>query len=90
MANQTQKAPSDLDYSQNIQGAYNDVDATLSTNGFLVGKVGRKVVVTISTTTIANDTETYAFSENAIALYSLKLIYTDGTRSTLMSAERIS
>lgn len=86
----TQKAPSDLDYSQNIQGAYNDVDATLSTNGFLVGKVGRKVVVTVSTTTVANDTETYAFSENALALYSLKLIYTDGTRSTLMSAERIS
>lgn len=86
----TIKAPSDLDYSQTLQGAYNDVDATLSTNGFLVGKIGRKVVVTVSTTTVANDTETYAFSENALALYSLKLIYTDGTRANLLSAERIS
>jgi hypothetical protein len=86
----TQKIPSDLDYSQNIQNAYNDVDATLSTNGFLMGKVGRKVIVTVSTTTITSDTETYAFSENAVALYSLKLIYTDGTRSVLISAERIS
>jgi len=86
----TQKAPSDLDSSQTLQGAYNDVDSTISTNGFLVGKVGRKVVVTLSTTTIVDDTETYAFSENGTALYSLKLIYTDGTRTTLMSAERIS
>lgn len=86
----TQKAPSDLDSSQTLQGAFNDVDSTLSTNGFLVGKVGRKIIVTISTTSIANDTETYAFSENGTALYSLKLIYTDGSRATLLSAERIS
>lgn len=86
----TTKAPSDLDYSQTLQGAFNDVDATLSTNGFLVGKIGRKVIVTVSTTTTANDTETYAFSESGTALYSLKLIYTDGTRANLLSAERIS
>ena len=90
MANITQKTPSDLDYSQTLQGAFNDVDSTLSTNGFLVGKVGRKIVVTISSTTVSSDTETYAFSENGIALYSLKLIYVDGTRSQLISAERIS
>lgn len=90
MAIQTQKAPSDLDYSQTLQNAFNDVDSTITTNGFLVGKVGRKIVVTLSTTTIVDDTETYAFSENAIALYSLKVIYTDGTRTQLLSAERIS
>lgn len=86
----TRKPPSDLDYSQTLQGAFNDVDATVSTNGFLVGKVGRKIVMTISTTSVANDTETYAFSEDAIALYSLRLIYTDSGRATLVSAERIS
>lgn len=86
----TKKPASDLDFSQTLQNAFNDVDSTLTTNGFLVGKVGRKVVVTISTTSIANDTETYAFSEDGTALYSLKLIYTDGGRNTLLSGERIS
>lgn len=86
----TVKAPSDLDSTQNIQRSYNDVNATLSVDGFLTGLVGRKVVLTISTTTIANDTETYAFSENGVALYSIKIIYTDGTRATMISAERIA
>jgi hypothetical protein len=86
----TQKPASDLDYSQTLQNAFNDVDSTITTNGFLVGKIGRKVDVSISTTNVASDTETYAFSENSIALYSLKLIYTDGTRTQLLSAERIS
>lgn len=89
MANTTKPA-SELDYSQTLQEAFNDVDSTISTNGYLVGKVGRKIDVTISTTNIADDTETYAFSENAIPLYSLRVIYTDGTRTQMLSAERIS
>jgi len=86
----TLKPPSDLDSTQNIQRSYNDVNSTLSVDGFLTGLVGRKVVLTISTTSIANDTETYDFSENSIALYSIKIIYTDGTRATMISAERIA
>ena len=46
--------------------------------------------MTISTTTVPNDTETYAFSENGTPLYSLKVIYTDGSRATFMSAERVA
>lgn len=84
----TTKQPSNLDGSQTLQKSYNDVNATISTDGFLVGKVGRKIVLSISTTTIANDTETYAFSESGIALYSLVIIYTDGNRTTMISAER--
>jgi len=84
----TTKAPSDLDYSQTLQGAYNDVNSTLSTDGFLVGKVGRKIVVSITTTSVANDTEIYAFSENGTALYTITMIYTDGNRTTMISAER--
>ncbi len=84
------KPVSNLDANQTLQTAYNDVDATISTNGFLVGKIGNKVTMTISTTTIANDTETYAFFDGVTALYSIKVIYTDGTRQTLVSAERIS
>lgn len=90
MSNITQKPPSDLDDSQTLRGAFNDVDATITTNGFLVGAVGRQIVITISTTTVSGDTETYAFSENTIPLYSIKLIYVDGTRAQLISATRIS
>ncbi len=90
MPNQTLKPFSDRDYPQTLKLSYNDVDASLSTAGFLVGKVGRKIVPTTSTTTVANDTVTYAYSENTIALYSIKCIYTDGTRTDLISAERIA
>lgn len=86
----TTKSLSDQDANQVLQGAFIEEDYTIMTTGFLTGKVGRKIVITISTTTISNDTETYAFSEDGTALYSLKLIYTDGTRETLMSAERIA
>lgn len=84
----TQKPLSHLDYEQTMQSSYNDVNATLSVDGFLTGKVGRKVELAISTTTIANDTETYSFSENGTALYALRIIYTDGTRALMISAER--
>lgn len=84
----TQKPLSHLDYEQTMQSSYNDVNATLSVDGFLTGKVGRKVELAISTTTIANDTETYSFSENGTALYALRIIYTDGTRAQMISAER--
>jgi len=86
----TQKPLSHLDYEQTMQSSYNDVNATLSVDGFLTGKIGRKVELAISTTTIANDTETYSFSESGTALYSLRIIYTDGTRAQMISAERIS
>jgi hypothetical protein len=86
----TQKPLSHLDYEQTMQSSYNDVNATLSVDGFLTGKVGRKVELAISTTTIVDDTETYSFSENGTALYALKIIYTDGSRALMISAERIS
>lgn len=86
----TQKPLSHLDYEQTLQSSYNDENATLSVDGFLTGKVGRKVELAISTTTLLNDTETYSFSENGTALYSIRIIYTDGSRALMISAERIS
>lgn len=86
----TQKQMSDKDDSQTLKASYNEVDASLTINTFLVGMVGRKIDKSIATTTIVNDTEIYAFSENGSALYSLKVVYTDGTRADFLSAERIS
>lgn len=89
MANTT-KGLASIEGNQALQGAINISDMSLSTSGFLVGKVGRKIDVAISTTNVANDTETYSFSESGSALYALRLVYTSGTRETLLSAERIS
>lgn len=86
----TQKPLSHLDYEQNIQRAYNDENATIGVDGFLTGKIGRKVELAVSATSVAGDTETYTFSENGVNLYAIKIIYTDDTRSLMVSAERIS
>lgn len=84
------KPPTDLDFEQAVQHAFIDENDCVSVDGFLTGLVGRKVTLAISTTTIANDTETYTFSENTVTLYVIKIIYTDGSRATLLSAERIA
>lgn len=82
------KRPSEQDGNQTLQGSYNDVDSTLSVNGFLVGKVGHKVIMTIATTTVPNDTEIFNFYDSANLLYTFTIIYTDGSRDVFLSAER--
>lgn len=89
MAN-TSKQMSKLDSEQTLKGAFNEVDKSFTTNGFLVGKVGHKVELIISTTNVANDTETYTFSDSGTQLYQIQVIYTSTSRETILSAERIS
>ena len=86
----TTKRLSERDYAQALQSSYNQMNATLSVDGFIVGKVGHKVTLAISTTSVVNDTETYSFSDGATPLYQIRIIYTDGSRSLLLSAERIT
>lgn len=86
----TQKRITQKDSAQTLTNAFNDVDSSISVGTFLTATVGRKVSLAIATTTVANDSEIYAYSENGIALYSLKITYTDGTRSQFISAERIA
>lgn len=86
----TQRPLSNRDPGQTLMSSYNDVNGTMSVDGFIIGMVGRKVTLAIQTTTIANDTELYNFLENSISLYQLKIIYTDGTRSLMISAERVA
>lgn len=91
MANRTPKPLSDQDADQVLKYAFNDVDATISTNGFLVGEVGRQVLLVVTTTTVPNDTYTYSFYDPiGILLYQIRIIYTDSTQATLISATRIS
>lgn len=84
----TIKPPSDLDSSQNTQHAFNDVNSSHTVDGFLTGLVGRRVDLTIATTNVTADTENYSFSELGVALYTLQIVYTDGTRTQLLFAQR--
>jgi hypothetical protein len=86
---ETRKPMSEKDYAQVIKSVFNDTDKSLTINGFLVGRVGHKVTLTLSTTNFVNDTETYSFYDNGTLLYSIRIIYTDSTRSVMLEAERI-
>lgn len=91
MPNHINKLLSERDANQTLQSAYNDVDATISTNGFLVGKVGNKIILAVTTTTSPNDTYTYSFfTDLTTQLYQLQVIYTDSSQTQLVSATRIS
>jgi len=84
----TTKPLSERDYQQTLQSSYNGVDGSLQISGFLTGKVGHKVTVAIQTTNVLDDTEVYTFLDGANTLYELTLIYLNGTRAQLVSAER--
>lgn len=88
MAENTTKRFSERDSGQTLQASFNDVDSSLTTNGYLTGKVGRKITQTISTTTVVGDTATFQFLESGTLLYTLTIIYTDATQSIMLSAER--
>lgn len=79
----TTKDISKEDAENTLRYSYNDVDGSLGVNGYLVGKIGRKVTLTTTTTT-----DTFTFTENGTLLYTILITYTDNTKATLLSAER--
>lgn len=87
---ETSKSLGQYDMPVSIRAVYNNVDASLTTAGFLTGLIGRKVTQAISTTSTSNDTLTFTYSESGTTLYAIKVIYTDSTYATFISAERIS
>lgn len=79
------KPLSEFDQTLILQKVYNPQDNTLSTAGFLNGRVGNKIEVGYPTAT----TETYSFYQNTSELLLVLLItYTDSSKSALSSAER--
>lgn len=85
---ETTKRLSEYDYSQVLQKVMNNEGGTLGVDGFLAGKVGHKITQTVATTSVANDTEIFRYYDSANLLLELTIIYSDGTRATLLSAER--
>lgn len=84
------KRLSDRDANQAIRLSFVDELSTLSMSDWVSAKVGRKLTYTISTTTVANDTITIAYLEGAVSLATVKIIYTDGTRTVKISEERLT
>lgn len=86
---QTSKLLSERDPGQTQQSTYNVETATTSVDGFLAGKVGHKIAISVTTTNSLNDSELVTYSDNGNTLMVIKNIYSDGTRQVLLSAERI-
>jgi hypothetical protein len=89
---QTQKLMSDRDFQQTLKLSFNDADASLTTNGFLIAKVGRKVEVDVSGGMPAGSVAVYTFKElqngTYVTLYAYTITYTDASRTQMISAER--
>ena len=76
------------DQQQIFKKAYNP-SGTLAVDGFLAGEVGRKITRALTTTNVLNDTEIFSYYENQTTLlFQLTVVYTDATRSDLLSVER--
>jgi hypothetical protein len=84
----TEKQLSQRDANQVLQAVQNDVDDTLTVNGFLVGAVGRRIDFAITETNVPNDTQMVTFSENGIQLYIFALVFTDGSQTQLLYCMR--
>lgn len=84
----TEKLLSDRDYQQTQRLSFNDLDGSFTTNGFLVGKLNRKILVDIS----VPNTTIYTFQElqngTYVTLYAYTIVYTDSTKTQMVSAER--
>lgn len=90
MSNATTKPASNMSHENVLRGAYNDVNGSITTDGFLIGKTGHKVTAALSTTSISNDTVTYTFFDGSTQLYALKLVFPTTQALPFTSAERIS
>lgn len=88
MSNSTTKRVSDLSSENVFRAAANDHDGSLNVNGYLAGKVGRRIEQTIATTNVAGDTAVLDFKENGILLYRYTIIYTTAGQTIMISAER--
>ena len=80
----TTKLLSERDANQVLQHVHNNVNATLSVDGFVVGKVGRKVVRSVVSPTV----DDYEFYDSATLLYTLRVTYSDASHTDVNQVER--
>lgn len=80
----TTKSLSERDANQVLQHAHNDVNGTIGVDGFIVGKVGRK----ITRTAISGTIEDYEFFEGSTSLYKIRVTYDNSSHDNVDQVER--
>lgn len=82
------KKASKLSNENVLRSAHVDETASLSINGYVSAKVGRRIELSLATTNVLNDTEVYTYLEDGVQIMVLEVVYTDAGRETLVSVER--
>jgi len=84
--NTTSKKTPAIGEDNAIRQAFNVEDKSLTVNGFLVGKVGHKIVRNIISPTV----DEYSFYDEEILLYTIKVTYNNSNHDDVNEAERIN
>jgi hypothetical protein len=84
----SKKQPSILSSDNVMRDVHVTESSSLTINGFITGKIGRKIELAITTTNVANDTEVYTYKEDGSTVMVLTVVYTNGNRDVLLSVER--
>lgn len=80
----TTKPLSERDANQVLQHVHNNVNSTLGVDGFIVGKVGRK----ITRTAVSGTIEDYEFFEGTTSLYKIRVTYDNSSHDNVDQVER--
>lgn len=91
--NQTSKPFSERDYQQTLQGSFNTVDKSITTAGFLVGKIGHQVTRIDTDSGNLNGAaagDDFSFLDDGTLLYTIRILYSDLAKSNLTSATRVA
>ena len=82
----TTKPLSERDANQVLQHAHNNVNGTIGVDGFIVGKIGRKIVRTVVSPTV----DDYEFFEGSTSLYKIRVTYDGATHDNVDQVERLT
>ena len=80
----TTKTLSQLDENQVQRSIYNDTSGAIAVEGWVTGKIGRKITITAFSATV-DDVE---FLEGATSLMVLRITYNNSAHDNTVSVER--
>jgi hypothetical protein len=80
----TQKNQSSLDFGQTLKSSYNDNSGAFAVEGWVTGKVGRKITITASSATV----DEVEFIENGVSLMTLEITYDGAAHDNVTIVER--
>lgn len=76
----------EIDANQALKFSFDSTTKTLATGSFVLSKIGHKITQTVFSAT-ADD---FTYTDSGTTLLVLRLTYTDSTKVTFLSAERIA